>query len=881
MTPSAPQNTWAYYDTLAYPPSNGLGTEIPVYSNPRIMVKGKPMGAPFNYNKVSADLSYMFLHHLAFLYGGVSQGNPANLPKGKLGFVTPLALSVHPVGEQVWLEGFVHSQAAGVTLEFSSNGGVSWSPIASVLPEMQGKRRNFFTDYYANRRNEPSRCWSYLWTIPNTLTDKALVRVKTTVLGGEHVLRIAQPFTIVSNLTPAAPVLGAMTATTSAKDGEPITLTSPITGGLPPFSSMWEYSTDGTNWLTSSLIGKDLTITPEVTWSGRKFRVTVQNATGTAISSATTLQVGPGVVSPPVISTGPADQARPIGKSVTFAVAATTPANQPLSYQWYMNDTLLGGVTGPSLTFTVEGYHYSSTYSCAVTNASGTTKTRVAKLTQAPADAKFWWNTAPISVTAAIGSTAQFIVNVVRADSITSALNLQWHQNGVAIPGATGSVLTLASVSAADLGSYSCKASYTSVSGTLIEDSSPAVLLSLPAGPALATQPSSVSAVIGANIMLTAALANGETSTSTRWVRNGETIAGANGFTHSIAGIQPADAGIYQIVVGNATGTTYSEPAVVGVLPSGKMAGMVIAVDGVQNVAHPNGLVYDQHLLTGTAGTIRADTGQISRVSWIDPHGDIVQAEFSGNGAMTVVLTGATGPANPELYNQAIGYMKGTATVILAGADATTNMGIFSVGKATAVIPVNRLLALGYTQTQLTQAGVTTGVVPTDAVSVAMGGVGAVDTFVARGQFSALFKDGVSYDGWSDLDAVGISMADPAVGAMNTLTMGNVAFFGMDGAVGVIAPTLKSIGVLALHDIDAFDAAKPFLWFAPGGTVTANIRGGDLSQTNNEGVRVRGLQKVNLTAGSSSGSVVVGPNTIGGRLIKDGVDVTSSLVTGH
>lgn len=396
--------------------------------------------------------------------------------------------------------------------------------------------------------------------------------------------------------------------------------------------------------------------------------------------------------------------------------------------------------------------------------------------------------------------------------------------------------------------------------------------------PLITRQPVSATVPIGSTISLIAELALDGSMTTLQWVRNGNAVSGANGPTLVLARVTSEQVGIYQLAATNANGTTYSQPAVVGVLPGEKTAGAVIAVEGVQNVIHPNGLIYDQHLLTGLAGTVRADPGQISRVSWLDPQGDIVQAEFSGAGAMTVVLSGASGPAMPELYSQNIAYMKGTATVILADADGTTHMGIFSVGKATAVIPTARLLALGYTEAQMNRAGLTTGVVPTSLVPTAMGGSGLeTDTFLSRGQYSSLFREDVAYDGWGDLTAVGITLANPSSGTLGALTMGNVAFYGMDGATGVIAPDVKAMSVFSISDIDAFDKAIPYLWFAPTGNMTVNIRGGFLFQTNGKAVEVRGVRKVAATAGSTSSGAVVGPFNIFGRLMQDGVDVTGPL----
>ena len=67
---------------------------------------------------------------------------------------------------------------------------------------------------------------------------------------------------------------------------------------------------------------------------------------------------------------------------------------------------------------------------------------------------------------------------------------------------------------------------------------------------------------------------------------------------------------------------------------------------------------------------------------------DIVQVEFSGAGALTIVLDSPSGPATPVNYKQeTVAYMKGHATIVVTGADNTTNLTVFSVGTITAQNP--------------------------------------------------------------------------------------------------------------------------------------------------------------------------------------------------
>jgi hypothetical protein len=116
---------------------------------------------------------------------------------------------------------------------------------------------------------------------------------------------------------------------------------------------------------------------------------------------------------------------------------------------------------------------------------------------------------------------------------------------------------------------------------------------------------------------------------------------------------------------------------------TGKVLGAAVEVGS--DIRHANGNTYDQVLLTGANATVAANPGQVTRVSFVDLSNDIVQVEFSGAGALTVTLDNASGPAPAVNYNQpAVAYMKGHARIAIAGADETTNVSVFSVGRSNA-----------------------------------------------------------------------------------------------------------------------------------------------------------------------------------------------------
>ncbi len=348
--------------------------------------------------------------------------------------------------------------------------------------------------------------------------------------------------------------------------------------------------------------------------------------------------------------------------------------------------------------------------------------------------------------------------------------------------------------------------------------------------PEFSTQPSDLAAVCGANVTTTIA-ASGVGPLTYQWFHGGRTLAGATSSTLVLPNIGPANAGIYDVVA-MGTRDALSRAAVIGVLPpaGSRTAGAVATRAEWQDIHHPNGAIYDQFLLTGPAGTFSAAPGKIARLSFLDLNHSIVQVEMSGAGATTVVLAEATGPSMPTLYNQeGIEYMQGKATVVLAGADESTHITIYSVGTAN-------------------------------------------NPSITRGD--------VAYAGWAGVAAMGIVSTNGRLGGIH---QGNAAYSGSLGYTGIYAPTVREVIALpvVVHDIEASADAMPQLYFSPSGAVHAKVAGGDLDQANDDAITVSGLAEVLLGAGQDSCGHPAPARSIQTRLVTDdGTDVTTQVVSG-
>lgn len=309
-----------------------------------------------------------------------------------------------------------------------------------------------------------------------------------------------------------------------------------------------------------------------------------------------------------------------------------------------------------------------------------------------------------------------------------------------------------------------------------------------------------------------------------QWQKDGVAIPGANASELTLPNFAPADIGVYAVVVSNDAGAVVSQPMAMGALSTTRVSGEATEVG--PDIRHPNGRTMDQILLEGEAAMTTADFGETTRLSYIDLDDDIVQVEFTGAGTLAIRLDAATGPAAPVRYVQpGVAYMKGHATIVVTGANETTNLSVFSVGRANAVD-------------------------------------------------QSLFRDDVTYDGVADLARIVIIRSS---GDFGGLRCANVNFFATEGFTGIYAPAVVFRGPVYVGDLSAFDDAEPVLLLgvATGDTLVA---GGDLFQANGRAVQVGGITQLEFVAGTTSHGIALPAQANQARLERDGVDVTAQIV---
>jgi len=289
------------------------------------------------------------------------------------------------------------------------------------------------------------------------------------------------------------------------------------------------------------------------------YSVVVSNAAGSAASDTAILTVSAGAPTPvaPTIVTQPAAVAVHSGDTATFAVGVG--GSGPFTFAWRKDGAPIAGATSAALTLVGVATSDSGSYSVVVGNAAGSVTSLDAALSVTV--------TPPPALTAPSISTQPATLVVVPGDAATLAvaasgsgpLGYQWSLDGTPVAGATGPVLTLSSVGAAQAGSYTV--TIANDAGTVT--SNPAQLI-LVGAPSITVQPADATVAEGstATFSVTASGAG----LRYQWQRNGLVITGATGPSHTTAATALVDGGaVYGVLVYNGAGLVMSRLAVLTV----------------------------------------------------------------------------------------------------------------------------------------------------------------------------------------------------------------------------------------------------------------------------------------------------------------------------
>ena len=165
----------------------------------------------------------------------------------------------------------------------------------------------------------------------------------------------------------------------------------------------------------------------------------------------------------------------------------------------------------------------------------------------------------PSTTQAVLGGSATWTVEATG----TGPLTYQWYRNGMKLPGATTSALTVSNLTVADVSLYTV--TVTNAYGTVTP---PAATLTGPnSAPVITTQPVSKLTTTG-NPATFAVVATASGSLAYQWRRSGYNVPGATAATFTLPHPTRADAGLYDVVVSDGLSVTISRASRLDVAPA-------------------------------------------------------------------------------------------------------------------------------------------------------------------------------------------------------------------------------------------------------------------------------------------------------------------------
>ncbi|MHC1766869.1 MAG: immunoglobulin domain-containing protein [Verrucomicrobiia bacterium] len=413
----------------------------------------------------------------------------------------------------------------------------------------------------------------------------------------------------VATLTiPEAPVITTQPASLAVAVGGTAAFSVTATG-TAPLTYQWRKNGSPIAGATSSTF----TINSVQTGDAGGYTVVVTNGAGSVTSSVATLTIQEA----PVITTQPASLAVAVGGTAAFSVTATGTA--PLTYQWRKNGSPIAGAT--SSTFTINSVQTGDAgdYTVVVTNGAGSVTSSVATLTvtvgggglvNGSFESGLTGWTASGNVGAFTGTfygprdgssvaafnSGQSTPNGVISQTISTtsgqsytlifdfgvlAYNFNEQRIRVTVQGAG----TLVNQTVANTGSGNGVTRWISRSFPFVADSTSItvsfqdvslstinldavldkVALTTQSTPAITTQPLSQTIAVGDPVTFSVT-ATGQLPLAYQWRFNGGPISGANSDRYTISAVQGGDAGGYDVVVSNGSGSVTSSVAVLTVV---------------------------------------------------------------------------------------------------------------------------------------------------------------------------------------------------------------------------------------------------------------------------------------------------------------------------
>ena len=318
--------------------------------------------------------------------------------------------------------------------------------------------------------------------------------------------------------------------------GDPASF-SVIATGATPLSYQWRKDSVAIPGATASTYA----IVSTVAGDAGLYDVIVTNGCGSTTSVAVALDVT-GI---PTVTADPLTQNLCSGDAFVVFVAVDSPL--PATYQWRRNGLPIVGATSSVFTIDPVFAGNAGDYDVEITNDCGSVVSATATLTIGEIPTI---DISPVDEVICEGDPASFTVTATG----TGTISYQWRRNGLMMIGADQPILTIATVTTADLGTYDVVVSNECGSAT-----ASAAELMLDDPPVIITEPVAEIACVDDSVVFDVDATG--TALTYQWRKDGVMIPGATGSSFAILDVTTGDAGDYDVLVTNDCGSVTSVAA--------------------------------------------------------------------------------------------------------------------------------------------------------------------------------------------------------------------------------------------------------------------------------------------------------------------------------
>jgi hypothetical protein len=327
----------------------------------------------------------------------------------------------------------------------------------------------------------------------------------------------------------------------STSNNSPVTLQLLVAG--QPAWLQPDTAPGTTNPISVNLDGRPLFLEDD----GSTYQIVATNAYGSTASLARSIAVNP---IPPAITEQPESQEASLHETVYFSVFAT---GTDLSYQWRKEGANIPDATDATLELPDVQFKDAGSYAVVISNRAKTIISRAVNLSVGQPYAPIILQ-APVDTPATVGLPVQLSVSAKGSYGLV----YQWYKNGQAIRDANFSVLSFASPTVADTGTYTV-----TVSNPLGLLTTTPVRLTVipPTAPSITAQPQNTTVLVGGSATFTAGV-YGSVPLTYQWSRAGFLLADGVGPSYTVSNISAQQSGEpYVLTVTNALGEAVSSPA--------------------------------------------------------------------------------------------------------------------------------------------------------------------------------------------------------------------------------------------------------------------------------------------------------------------------------